>query len=188
MDAHPERSNERAHARHTRQRRQRIELWPIAPTVPYAGNPRDCPPEAIAKVANSIKEFGFLQAIVVGKDGVVVVGNTRLLAAKQLGLAKVPVLVAGHLSPAQVAAYRIADNRTNEQTSWNQELLTVEISKLIAMDYEIDVLGFDSDELAELLAPPLAGLVDLSPAYCDLAVRRWEVFSGRKASCHGPGH
>ena len=140
--------------------RPAVELWPIERPVPYEGNPRNCTPEAIAKVAASIKEFGFMQAIVVDKDDIVVVGHTRLLAAKQLGLTKVPVHVAAHLSPAQVAAYRIADNRTGEETSWNEELLSVEISKLISMDYEIDVLGFDSDELAELLAPPVAGLVD----------------------------
>ena len=139
---------------------QKIQLWQVERPKPYAGNPRNCPPEAIDKVAGSISEFGFLQAIVVDKDDIVVVGNTRLLAAKQLGLAKVPVVVANHLSPAQVAAYRIADNRTGEETSWNEELLSVEINKLISMDYEIDVLGFDTDELAELLAPPVAGLVD----------------------------
>jgi DNA modification methylase len=157
MDAQPERSNDKTHAR---QRRQRIELWPIGRPVPYEANPRNCPPEAIAKVAKSIAEFGFMQPIVVDPNDVVVVGNTRLLAARQRGLAKVPVIVAAHLSPAQVAAYRIADNRTGEETSWNQELLSVEINKLISMDYEIDVLGFESDELAELLTVPLAGLVD----------------------------
>jgi len=137
-----------------------VELWPIERPIPFEGNPRNCPPKAIAKVATSIEEFGFLQAIVVDAQGVVIVGHTRLAAAKQLGLTKVPVHLAAELSPAQVAAYRIADNRTNEETSWNEELLSVEISKLVAMDYEIDVLGFDSDELAELLAPPVAGLVD----------------------------
>jgi DNA modification methylase len=157
MDAHPNRSDDEDRARHTR---RRIELWPLTRPLPYEANPRNCPPEAIAKVANSIKEFGFMQPIVVDAHDIVVVGTTRLLAAKQLGLKQVPVIVAAHLSPAQVAAYRIADNRTGEESSWNAELLTVEISKLISMDYEIDVLGFDSDELAELLAPPVAGLVD----------------------------
>jgi DNA modification methylase len=139
---------------------QKVEFWPIEQPKAYAGNPRNCPPTAVEKVAASIAEFGFMQAIVVDRDEVVIVGATRLAAAKKLGLPKVPVIVAAHLSPAQVAAYRITDNRTGEETSWNEELLTVEISKLISMEYEIDVLGFDADELAELLTPPVAGLVD----------------------------
>jgi DNA modification methylase len=97
---------------------------------------------------------------VVDSEGVVVVGHTRLLAAQQLGMKTVPVHVASDLSPAQARAYRIADNRTNEETSWNEDLLSVEISKLVSLDYDIDVLGFESDELAELLAQPTVGLVD----------------------------
>ncbi len=159
MDAYPDQLNDKTHARRTRQRRQRIALWPIERPIPYEANPRNCPPQAIAKVAASIKEYSFMQPLVVDANDVVVVGNTRLLAAKQLGLARVPVIVAAHLSPAQVAAYRIADNRTGEETSWNEELLTVEISKLVSIDYDIDVLGFDAAELAELM-PPLAGLAE----------------------------
>jgi hypothetical protein len=95
-----------------------IELWPIERPIPYSKNPRVCPQSAIDKVAASIERFGFLQAIVVDSDDIVVVGHTRLLAAKQLGLTQVPVHIAADLSPTQAAAYRIADNRTNEETSW----------------------------------------------------------------------
>ena len=137
-----------------------VELWPIQRPIPYDKNPRHCPPEAIAKVAASIKEFGFLQAIVVDGKDVVVVGHTRLLAAKQLGLQQLPVHVAAGLSPAQAAAYRIADNRTNQETSWDEDLLSVEISRLASLDYDIDILGFEADELAELLVQPAGGLVD----------------------------
>ncbi len=137
-----------------------IELWPIERPIPYDKNPRHCPPEAIAKVAASIKKFGFLQAIVVDSKDVVVVGHTRLLAAKQLDLQQVPVHVAADLSPAQAAAYRIADNRTSQETSWDEDLLSVEIAKLTSLDYDIDILGFEADELTELLAQPTIGLVD----------------------------
>jgi DNA modification methylase len=137
-----------------------IELWPIERPIPYAKNPRVCPQSAIDKVAASIEQFGFRQAIVVDSDDVVVVGHTRLLAAQQLGLRQVPVHVAADLSPAQAAAYRIADNRSNEETSWDTELLSVEISQLCSLDYDIDVLGFAAGELAELLAQPTVGLVD----------------------------
>jgi DNA modification methylase len=138
----------------------RVVLWPIDKLTPYPDNPRHCPAEAIAKVATSIKEYGFRQAIVVDPEGIVVVGHTRLLAAQQLGMKTVPVHVAADLSPAQARAYRIADNRSNEETSWNADLLSVEISKLVSLDYDIDVLGFEDDELAELLAQPTVGLVD----------------------------
>jgi DNA modification methylase len=137
-----------------------IELWPIERPIPYESNPRLCPPQAIAKVAASIEEFGFLQAIVVDNADVVIVGHTRLLAAKQLGMKVIPVHVAAELSPAQAAAYRVADNRTNQETSWDEDLLSVEISKLAALDYDIDVLGFESGELAKLLVQPTVGLVD----------------------------
>ena len=138
----------------------RVTLWPIDKLTPYPDNPRHCPPEAIAKVATSIKQFGFRQAIVVDAEGIVVVGHTRLLAAQQLGMKTVPVHVAADLSPAQARAYRIVDNRTNEETAWNADLLSVEIAALVSLDYDIDVLGFESDELAELLAQPTVGLVD----------------------------
>ena len=112
----------------------------------------------------------------VDPDGIVVVGHTRLLAAQQLGMKTVPVHVAADLSPAQARAYRIADNRTNEETCWNADLLSVEISKLVSLDYEIDVLGFDGDELAELLAQPTVGLVDPD-----------ERARGARRTAHQPG-
>ena len=143
-----------------RQAKLEVELWPIERPIPYPGNPRNCPQEAIEKVAASIAEFGFLQAIVVDAKDVVIVGHTRLAAAKKLGLAKVPVHIAVELSPAQAGAYRIADNRTNQETSWDETLLSIEISKLVALNYDIDILGFDTPELVELMAQPQAGLVD----------------------------
>jgi DNA modification methylase len=137
-----------------------VELWPIERPIPYDNNPRRCPQSAIDKVAASLREFGFRQAIVVDSEAVVVVGHTRLLAAKRLGMKQVPVHVAADLSPAQARAYRIADNRTNEETAWESDLLSVEIAELAVLDYEIDVLGFDGQELAELLAQPTLGLTD----------------------------
>jgi DNA modification methylase len=136
-----------------------VELWPIERPIPYESNPRVCPAEAIAKVAASLAEFGFRQAIVVDGEGVVIVGHTRLAAAKQLGLRQVPVHIAADLSPAQAQAYRIADNRTNEETSWESELLFSEIAELATLNFDLDALGFDADELAELLGSN-AGLVD----------------------------
>lgn len=137
-----------------------VEWWPTGRPIPYARNARICPGSAITKVAASIKEYGFRQPIVVDAGGVVVVGHTRLLAAKQLGLAKVPVHVAVDLSPAQVKAYRLADNRSAEETSWDLELLPLELEGLAELEYDLDLLGFERDELAELMTTPKEGLSD----------------------------
>lgn len=129
-----------------------IELWNLEDVRPYANNPRDNE-AAIEAVMASIREFGFRQPIVVDGDGVIVVGHTRFLAAKKLGLAKVPVHVARDLTAAQIKAYRIADNKTAELAEWNYELLPIELGELQGMDFDLGLLGFDQDELAELLDP-----------------------------------
>ncbi len=100
----------------------KVELVEITKVIPYARNPRKNE-GAVAKVAASIKEFGFRQPIVVAPDMVVIVGHTRLLAAQQLGFKQVPVHIAEGLTDVQIKAYRIADNRTNEEAEWDNELL-----------------------------------------------------------------
>ena len=89
--------------------------------LPYKNNPRKISDTAIEKVANSIKNFGFRQPIVVDKNYIVVVGHTRLQASRKLGLQQVPVLVADNLNEDQINAYRLADNRTNEESQWQNE-------------------------------------------------------------------
>jgi DNA modification methylase len=137
-----------------------VEWWPVERPVRYARNARSCPEAAIAKVAGSLREFGFRQPIVVDEGGVVIAGHTRLLAAKRLGLTKVPVHVARDLTPQQVKAYRLADNRTAQETSWDLELLPLEIAELADLGYDLGVLGFDAEELTGLLVPPTEGLSD----------------------------
>ena len=104
-----------------------IETWPAGKPVAYARNPRRISDAAVATVAASIKEFGFRQPIVVDADGVVVAGHARLLAAQRLGLASVPVHVANNLTPAQIRAFRLMDNRSHEEATWDLELLPLEI-------------------------------------------------------------
>jgi len=118
--------------------------------IPYARNPRRNQ-AAISKVAASIKEFGFRQPIVVDSDYVVVVGHTRLEAAKILGLDEVPVHVAKDMTPAQAKAYRLADNRTGEDANWDFELLALEIDDLREQfDGDLSAIGFDEGELENL--------------------------------------
>ena len=116
--------------------------------IPYHNNPRKN--QAIDKVASSINEYGFQQPIVVDPNMVVIVGHTRLLASKKLGLKKVPIAIAD-LSKSQAKAYRLADNRTNEDSSWDEELLKGELLDLEGL---INTIGFEDSELEKLLEEP----------------------------------
>jgi ParB-like chromosome segregation protein Spo0J len=120
--------------------------------VPYARNARNIPQSAVDKVAASIREFGFRQPIVVDKDGTIVAGHTRLQAAQKLGLAEVPVHVVSELTPTQIKAYRLADNRVNQESSFDNELLVLELAELKVEDYELELTGFDLSELCALEA------------------------------------
>jgi ParB-like chromosome segregation protein Spo0J len=124
-----------------------VEQWPIDRPIPYSRNPRKISDAAVAKVAGSLHEFGWRQPIVVDGEGVVVVGHTRLLAARKLGFQEVPVHVAVDLTPNQAKAYRLADNRVGEESLWNDSLLKLELSDLREMGAELSVLGFDDAEL-----------------------------------------
>lgn len=113
--------------------------------VPYAHNPR-INDQAVEAVAESIKQFGFKQPIVVDQDRVVIVGHTRLKAAKLLGIETVPVVFANDLTPEQAKAYRLADNKTNELAEWDFELLGLELEEL---DMDMSAFGFDEFDLTE---------------------------------------
>jgi DNA modification methylase len=129
----------------------KIEIRKLSEVKPYPNNPRVNDP-AVDAVAASIREFGFRQPIVVDEEGVIVVGNTRYKAAVKLGLETVPVHVATGLTAAQLKAYRIADNQTASIADWNDDLLTQELMELQSMDFDVDLLGFSTDELSQLLA------------------------------------
>jgi DNA modification methylase len=124
---------------------------PIDDITPYEKNPRQND-AAVEAVAASIREFGFRQPIVVDEAGVIICGHTRFKAAQHLGLAKVPVHVATDLTPEQIRAYRIADNKTGELATWDMELLPIEIAELQSAGIDWSLLGFDEDELAKLMA------------------------------------
>ena len=138
----------------------KIELRKTDAITPYEHNPRKND-SAVEAVARSIQEFGFKQPIVVDGDGVIIVGHTRWKAARKLGLELVPVHIATDLSPEQVRAYRIADNKTAEAAEWDYDLLPVELAELQGLDYDLGLLGFSQDDLAKLLDPGVKeGLTD----------------------------
>ena len=132
-----------------------IETWPIDRPKPYPKNARKWSADAVAKVASSIRAYGFRQPIVVDKHGVIIIGHLRLASAKSLRLKEVPVHVARDLTPAQVRGLRIADNRTSEESSWNEELLGPELADLASLGFDLGLTGFDVHELDVLLRDPL---------------------------------
>ena len=117
--------------------------------IPYHNNPRKN--LNVDKVASSISEFGFQQPIVVDKNFIVIVGHTRLQASKKLGLKKVPVFIAD-LSENKAKAYRIADNRLNEDSSWDYDFLNVEMNVLSEGNFDLSKLGFTDEEIETILA------------------------------------
>jgi ParB-like chromosome segregation protein Spo0J len=128
----------------------KIEQWDIDRVRPYEKNPRRND-KAVQAVAESIREFGFRQPIVVDGDGVIVVGHTRYKAALKLGLKSVPVHVAADLTPQQARAYRLADNRSAENAEWDVDLLPIELGELRDEGFDLKLAGFSDKELAEYL-------------------------------------
>lgn len=130
----------------------RIEHWPTTKLLPYVRNARQHSEEQIARIAASIAEFGFVNPILTGVDGVLVAGHGRLAAARKLGLPTVPVVVLDHLTPTQRRALVLADNRLAELATWDDALLRIELEALQDDGFDLDLTGFDADALAELLA------------------------------------
>lgn len=127
-----------------------IKQTPVGDIKPYPTNPRIISDEVVAGVAKSIETFGWQQPIVVDKNGFIIVGHTRYMAAKKLGQETVPVQRAESLTPEQVTAYRILDNKLGDMAEWNDELLDVELMKFDVSDWE-DEFAFDAEkELDEL--------------------------------------
>jgi ParB-like nuclease domain len=128
-----------------------IEQWPLDSLIPYARNPRTHSDAQIAQIAASIAEFGFTNPILVDSKNGVIAGHGRLLGARKLGLATVPVIVLDHLSETQKRAYIVADNKLALNAGWDDELLALELVELKDADYDLNVLGFDPKELDDLL-------------------------------------
>jgi DNA modification methylase len=140
----------------------KIEQRPIEALIPYINNSRKHSDEQVAQIAASIKEFGWTNPILVDGTNGIIAGHGRLLAARKLGMDKVPVIELAHLSDTQKKALIIADNKLALNADWDTELLTIELNELISDDFALDILGFDKDELDALLnvIEPNAGLTD----------------------------
>ena len=138
-----------------------IEQWPIDRFVPNEANPRTHSPEQVEQIAGSIREFGFVNPILVGADGKIIAGEGRYRAALTLGMRKVPVIKLEHLSEVQRRALAIADNQLALNAGWDEQILRQQLAALKEADFDLDLLGFDDLELARQLADEqAAGLTD----------------------------
>ena len=130
-----------------------IEQLKVGDLIPYVNNSRTHSDEQVMQVASSIKEFGFTNPILIDDDGGIIAGHGRLMAAKKLGLDKVPCIRLGHLSEAQRKAYVIADNKLALNSGWDNDLLKIELMQLDSIDFDLNLTGFDLSELANIFDP-----------------------------------
>lgn len=128
-----------------------VERWPIERLLPYAANARTHPAEQVAQIAGSIAEFGFNVPCLVDERGVLIAGHGRLLAARKLGLAEVPVIRLDHLTDAQARAFRIADNQIALNAGYDEATLLAELARLREDGIDLELLGFPESELDRLL-------------------------------------
>jgi len=131
----------------------KIEMWPVEDIVPYVKNARMHPPEQIDQIAASMERFGFTIPMLVAEDRTIIAGHGRLMAAAQLGLSEVPVMVARGWSDEDRRLYTLADNRLAETSEWDPEMLRIEVDELRA-DYgigDMSFIGFTEADLAGFL-------------------------------------
>ena len=128
-----------------------IEQLKVGDLIPYVNNSRTHSDEQVMQVASSIKEFGFTNPILIDDDSGIIAGHGRLMAAKKLGLNEVPCIRLGHLSEAQRKAYVIADNQLALNSGWDLDSLKIELEELDNFDFDLELLGFDIDELNKII-------------------------------------
>lgn len=129
-----------------------FQFIPIEKLVPYANNARKHSPEQVNKIRSSLREFGFINPIIIDKDFGVIAGHGRLMAAQEENISEVPCVLVDHLTEAQKKAYIIADNKLALDAEWDEELLKLEIETLKDMDFDISFTGFDDLEVADLMS------------------------------------
>lgn len=127
-----------------------MKLVPVSKLVPYVNNARTHSPEQVTKLRSSLREFGFVNPVIIDSEYNVIAGHGRLMAAKEEGIEEVPCVLVDYLTEAQKKAYILADNRFAQDAGWDEELLRIEIEALEGMDFDVSLTGFDEDEIADL--------------------------------------
>jgi ParB-like chromosome segregation protein Spo0J len=135
-----------------------VERWPLDKLIPYARNARTHSESQISSIAASISEWGWTNPILVDEAGGIIAGHGRVLAARQLGLAEAPVMVARGWTKAQKQAYILADNKLALNAGWDEALLKIELADLAELGFDLSLTGFGEDEVARLTAS--GGLTD----------------------------
>ena len=129
-----------------------MQLIPLGKLVPYVNNARTHSPEQLMKLRSSLREFGFINPVIIDRDFNVIAGHGRIAAAKEEGMEEVPCVFADFLTEAQKKAYILADNRMALDAGWDEELLRIEIESLQGADFDVSLTGFGEDEIADLFA------------------------------------
>ena len=129
-----------------------MQLIPLGKLVPYVNNARTHSPEQLAKLRSSLREFGFINPVIIDRDFNVIAGHGRIAAAKEEGMEEVPCVFVDYLTEAQKKAYILADNRMALDAGWDEELLRIEIESLQGADFDVSLTGFGEDEIADLFA------------------------------------
>ena len=132
----------------------KVERWAIEKLVPYARNARTHSDEQISQLAASIKEWGWTTPVLVDEQGSIIAGHGRTLAAQRLQMTEVPVMVAKGWSEAKKRAYVLADNKLALNAGWDESMLNIELGELQDLGFDISLIGFGKNELAELSTPP----------------------------------
>ena len=144
----------------TKQSPMQIAMRPVGALVPYINNSRTHSDDQVAKIAASIREFGWTNPVLVDGDNGIIAGHGRVMAARMLGLEEVPVIELVHMTAQQKRAYVIADNKLAELAGWDKELLSLELGALKLDGFDLDLIGFDVIDLAKLMPPdPKIGLI-----------------------------
>ena len=129
-----------------------MQLVPLSKLVPYVNNARTHSPEQLTKLRSSLREFGFINPVIIDRDFNVIAGHGRIAAAKEEGMEEVPCVFVDYLTEAQKKAYILADNRMALDAGWDEELLRIEIESLQGADFDVSLTGFGEDEIADLFA------------------------------------
>src|SRR5690349_10886910 len=138
----------------------KVERWAIDRLIPYARNARTHSEAQVAQIAGSIREWGWTIPVLAAEDGTIIAGHGRVLAAHQLGIREIPVMVAHGWSEAQKRAYVIADNKLALNAGWDEKQLSVELADLRDLGADLNLIGFSEDELAGIFAKADGGLTD----------------------------
>src|SRR5574344_1931493 len=130
----------------------KLEMVKVSELIPYVNNARTHSQEQVNKLRSSLREFGFVNPVIIDADKNVIAGHGRLMAAKEEGITEVPCVLVDYLTEAQKKAYILADNRYAQDAGWDEELLRLEIESLEGMDFDVSLTGFDDQEIADLFA------------------------------------